>query len=223
MRTRPAGMRSSGSPGSWPPSAAEFRCVSLTLHSHPKTSNLFPEFDSMFMVANWTVLTSHAQARVRIGTPSARAEASPATSRPARNRSGSAEVSVEGSPRESRRAAGGRARSAEMKRHCGRPFRHGRAGGALAGAHLGGRGRGAGGHYQEGASRWERALVRKTPRSTATGASPVPAPAGGHRSPQRICPRRARPTPADFWPDGSASLSLRAAAHRGRATGHHRR
>ncbi len=52
---------------------------------------------------------------------------SPATSRPARNRSGSAEVSVEGSPRESRRAAGGRARSAEMKRHCGRPFRHGRA------------------------------------------------------------------------------------------------
>ena len=42
-----------------------------------------------------------------------------------------------------------------------------------------------------------RALVRGTPRSTATGASPVPAPAGGRRSPQRICPRRARPTPAD--------------------------
>jgi hypothetical protein len=62
-----------------------------------------------------------------------------------------------------------------------------------------------------------------TPRSTATGASAVPAPAGGHRSPQRICPRRARPTPADFRPDGSASLSLRAAAHRGPATEHHRR
>jgi hypothetical protein len=44
------GMRSSGSPGSWPPSAAEFRCVSFTLHSHPKTSNLFPEFGGMFMV-----------------------------------------------------------------------------------------------------------------------------------------------------------------------------
>lgn len=41
-------MRSSGSPGSWPPSAAEFRCVPLTLHSHPKTSNLFPEFGGMF-------------------------------------------------------------------------------------------------------------------------------------------------------------------------------
>jgi hypothetical protein len=38
----------------------------------------------MFMVANWTVLTSHAPARVRIGTPSARAEASAhARSRPA--------------------------------------------------------------------------------------------------------------------------------------------
>jgi hypothetical protein len=69
-------MRSSGSPGSWPPSAAEFRCVSLTLRSHPKTSNLFPEFDSVFMVANRTFLTSHAPARVRIGTPPARAEAS---------------------------------------------------------------------------------------------------------------------------------------------------
>ena len=120
MRTRPAGMRSSGSPGSWPPSAAEFRCVWLTLHSHPKTSNSFPEFDGMLMAANRAFLTSHAPARVRIGTPSARAEASPATSRPARNRSGSGEVSVEGSSRAIRRAAGGHARSAEMKRHCGR-------------------------------------------------------------------------------------------------------
>jgi len=76
MRTRPAGMRSSGSPGSWPPSAAEFRCVSLTLHSHPETSNLFPESDSMFMAAKWAVLTSHAPAGVRIGAPSARAGAS---------------------------------------------------------------------------------------------------------------------------------------------------
>ena len=47
-------MRFSGSPGSWPPSAAEFRCVSLTLRSHPKTSNLFPEFSGMLMAANWT-------------------------------------------------------------------------------------------------------------------------------------------------------------------------
>jgi hypothetical protein len=69
MRTRPAGMRSSGSPGSWPPSAAELRCVPLTLHPHPKTSNLFPEFDGMFMVANRAVLTSHAPARVRIALP----------------------------------------------------------------------------------------------------------------------------------------------------------
>ena len=84
-------------------------------------------------------------------------------------------------------------------------------------------GAGAGGHYQEGASRWERALVRRSPRSTATGASAVPAPAGGHRSPQRICPRRARLIPADCRPAGSASLFLRAAAHRGRATAHHRR
>ena len=97
------------------------------------------------------------------------------------------------------------------------------ADGALAGAHLGGRGRGVGGHYQQGASRRERALVRRTPRSAATGACPVPAPAGGHRSPQRICPRRARPIPADCRPAGSASRSLRAAAHRGRATAHHRR
>jgi hypothetical protein len=75
VRTRPAGMRSSGSPGSWPPSAAEFRCVPLTLHSHPETSNSFPEFDSMFMAANRAVLTSHAPAGVRIGAPSARAGA----------------------------------------------------------------------------------------------------------------------------------------------------
>jgi hypothetical protein len=81
----------------------------------------------------------------------------------------------------------------------------------------------AGGHYQEAASRWERALVRRSPRSTATGASPVPAPAGGRRSPRRICPRRARLIPADCRPAGSASLSLRAAAHRGRAAAHHRR
>ena len=85
------------------------------------------------------------------------------------------------------------------------------------------------GGYQQGGDlpdvsrRWERALVRRSPRSTATGASPVPAPAGGHRSPRRICPRRARLIPADCRPAGSASLSLRAAAHRGRATAHHRR
>ena len=67
-----------------PPSAAEFRCVPLTLRSHPKTSNLFPEFGSMLMVANRAVLTSHAPARGRIGTPPARAEASAhARSRPA--------------------------------------------------------------------------------------------------------------------------------------------
>ena len=84
MRTRPAGMRSSGSPGSWPPSAAEFRCVPLTLHSHPKTSNLFPESGDMFRVANRAFLTSHAPARGRIGTPPARAGASAhARSRPA--------------------------------------------------------------------------------------------------------------------------------------------
>ena len=75
VRTRPAGMRSSGSPGSWPPSAAEFRCVPLTLHSHPETSNLFPEFGDKLIAAKWTVLTSHAPAGVRIGAPSARAGA----------------------------------------------------------------------------------------------------------------------------------------------------
>jgi len=62
-------MRSSGSPGSWPPSAAEFRCVSLTLHLHLKTSNLFPEFGDKLMAAKWTVLTSHAPAGVRIALP----------------------------------------------------------------------------------------------------------------------------------------------------------
>lgn len=77
-------MRSSGSPGSWPPSAAEFRCVSLTLHPHLKTSNSFLEFGAMFMAANRAVLTSHAPARVRIALPRRRAEASAhARSRPA--------------------------------------------------------------------------------------------------------------------------------------------
>jgi hypothetical protein len=77
-------MRSSGSPGSWPPSAAEFRCVSLTLHPHLETSKSFPEFGGMFMVANRAVLTSHAPARVRIALPRRRAEASAhARSRPA--------------------------------------------------------------------------------------------------------------------------------------------
>ena len=62
------------------------------------------------------------------------------------------------------------------------------------------------------------------PASTCTnGVSVVPAPARGRRSPRRICPFRARPTPADCRPGGSACLSLRAAAHRGRATGRHRR
>ncbi len=60
-------------------------------------------------------------------------------------------------------------------------------------------------------------------RSTATGACPVSAPAGGRRSPQRICPCRARPIPADCRPGRPASLFLRPAAHRGRATSHHRR
>lgn len=64
---------------------------------------------------------------------------------------------------------------------------------------------------------------RRAPLSTATGACPVPAPAGGRRSPQRICPCRARPTPAGCRPAGSVSLSLRASARRGRATAHHRR
>jgi len=58
-------MRSSGSPGSWPPSAAEFRCVPLTLHSHPKASNLFPEFDCMFMAANRAFRTSHVRPTTR--------------------------------------------------------------------------------------------------------------------------------------------------------------
>ena len=57
MRTRPAGMRSSGSPGSWPPSAAESRCVFVTLHSHPETSNIFPESEDMFMVAGCPATT----------------------------------------------------------------------------------------------------------------------------------------------------------------------
>ncbi len=84
-------------------------------------------------------------------------------------------------------------------------------------------GAGAGGNHLEGASRWERALMGRTPRSAATGVSAVPAPAGGRRSPRRICRCRARPTRAGCRPGGSASLSLRAAAHRGRAAAHHRR
>src|SRR5205823_2512967 len=48
-------------PGSWPPSAAEVRCLFWTLRPHLKTSNIFPEFDSVLMMANWTFLTSHAR------------------------------------------------------------------------------------------------------------------------------------------------------------------
>ena len=56
----------------------------LNLHSQLETSNSFPEFDGMLMAANRAFLTSHAPARGRIGTPSARAEASAhARSRPA--------------------------------------------------------------------------------------------------------------------------------------------
>ena len=58
----------------------------------------------MFMAANRTVLTSHAPARVRIGTPSARAEASAqARSRPARS-SRHAARQTRASTRRSRRA-----------------------------------------------------------------------------------------------------------------------
>ena len=59
---RPAGVRSSGSTGSWPPLAAEFRYVPYTLRSHLKTSNYFLEFCDMLSVANGTFLTSHAWA-----------------------------------------------------------------------------------------------------------------------------------------------------------------
>ena len=55
------GTRSSGSPGSWPPSAAEVRCLFCTLRPHLKTSNTFPEFGSLLVVENWTFLTNHAR------------------------------------------------------------------------------------------------------------------------------------------------------------------
>src|SRR5436309_4353842 len=55
------GMRSSGSPGSWPPSAAEVRCLLWTLRPHLKTSNIFPEFGSLLVMDNWTFLTNHAR------------------------------------------------------------------------------------------------------------------------------------------------------------------
>jgi hypothetical protein len=57
-----AGVRSSGNPGSWPPLVAEFRYLSCTLRSHPITSNFFPEFCDMSIVANWTFPTNHAWA-----------------------------------------------------------------------------------------------------------------------------------------------------------------
>ena len=55
------GTRSSGSPGSWPPSAAEVRRLFCTLRLHLKTSNIFPEFGSILRVENWTFLTNHAR------------------------------------------------------------------------------------------------------------------------------------------------------------------
>ena len=42
--------------------AAEFRCLSCTLRSHPVTSNFFPELNYMLIMANWTFLISHARA-----------------------------------------------------------------------------------------------------------------------------------------------------------------
>ena len=47
-RASPVPSATSGATAHPPPSAAEFRCVPLTLHSHPKTSNSFPEFSGMF-------------------------------------------------------------------------------------------------------------------------------------------------------------------------------
>ena len=61
-RASPVPSVTAGATAGPPPSAAEFRCVPLTLRSHPKTSDLFPEFDSMFRVANRAFLTSHAPA-----------------------------------------------------------------------------------------------------------------------------------------------------------------
>jgi hypothetical protein len=43
-RASPVPSVTSGATADPPPSAAEFRCVSLTLRSHLKTSNSFPEF-----------------------------------------------------------------------------------------------------------------------------------------------------------------------------------
>ena len=54
-RASPVPSVTAGATAGPPPSAAGFRCVSLTLRSHPKTSNLFPEFGGMFMAANRTV------------------------------------------------------------------------------------------------------------------------------------------------------------------------
>jgi hypothetical protein len=49
-------------PGSWPPPAAEVRCLPCTLRSHLKTSNLFPEFAVVFKsLAGWSFLAGYPQ------------------------------------------------------------------------------------------------------------------------------------------------------------------
>jgi len=73
----------------------------------------------MFMAANWTFLTSHAPARIRIGAPSARAEASAhARPRPACS-SRHAARQTRASTRRSRRAAS--IRSLILTRPSGQP------------------------------------------------------------------------------------------------------
>jgi hypothetical protein len=61
MMTAPPGMRSSGSPGSWPPPGVDIRYLGPKVYPHKETSKLFPESGTLLFMASWAFLTVHAR------------------------------------------------------------------------------------------------------------------------------------------------------------------
>jgi hypothetical protein len=57
----PPRMRSSSSPGSWPPSGVYVRYLGSNVYPHLETSKFFPEYGNLPIVASWTFLTAHAR------------------------------------------------------------------------------------------------------------------------------------------------------------------
>ena len=60
MMTAPLSMRSSGSPGSWPPPGVYLQCLVPTYTCNKKLANFFRNSVTNLRMARWTFLIVHA-------------------------------------------------------------------------------------------------------------------------------------------------------------------